>query len=32
MSEDNKIRLKEYLKNYRMAKKSQYNNNNNNNE
>ena len=26
-----KIRLKEYLKNYRMAKKSQYNNNSNNN-
>ena len=30
MSEDKKKRLKEYQKNYREAKKSQYNNNNNN--
>ena len=31
MSEEKKERLKEYQKNYRDSKKSQYNNNNNNN-
>ena len=31
MSEEKKKRLKEYQKNYREAKGSQYNNNNNNN-